>query len=100
MVEKGGAQLHKQSKDEKLLNIVERIDDVITTSLVVAENHKRNHKEMLRTIRRRKRPDLFFQSTYIDRKGEQRPMFLITEEGLELLNIHKNIVDKQKGWIA
>lgn len=73
--------------------------EIITTSLIVAENQKRNHKEMLRTIRRRKRPDLFFPSTYIDRKGEQRPMFLITAKGIELLNIHKNTVDRQKGWI-
>lgn len=88
--------MYKQLNNEKQRHI----NDVVTTSLVVAENQKRNHKEMLRTIRRRKRPDLFFSSTYIDRKGERRPMFLITEEGLELLNIHKSIVDKQKGWIA
>ena len=60
----------------------------------VAEMVKKNHKELLRDIRRYCTQfnesniapvDFFKESTYIDGKGEPRPCYLITKKGCEFI---------------
>ena len=67
----------------------------ITTSLIVAEQFGKNHRDVLRDIRaiieqvRNERNfapvEMFVESTYKDKKGESRPMYLMNHDGFALL---------------
>ena len=59
---------------------------------IVAYHFKRNHRDVLRDIRklRAKCPELFYQRNfapveYADSKGEKRPAYLLTRDGFSLL---------------
>ena len=59
---------------------------------IVAYHFKRNHRDVLRDIRklRTKCPELFYQRNfalveYADSKGEKRPAYLLTRDGFSLL---------------
>lgn len=64
------------------------------TSLEVAEMVGKQHKELLRDIRRYCEQlneskialvDFFTESTYIDAKGEERPRYNVTKKGCEFI---------------
>lgn len=64
------------------------------TSLEVADMMGKNHKELLRDIRRYKEQlnerkiapvDFFIESEYRDNKGELRPCYLVTKKGCEFI---------------
>ncbi len=73
----------------------EKTDKVQTiTSLEVAEMVEKEHKELLRDIRRYCEylnegkialVDFFMESNYIDTKGEQRPCYEVTKKGCEFI---------------
>ena len=73
----------------------EKTDKVQTiTSLEVAEMVEKEHKELLRDIRRYCEylnegkialVDFFMESNYIDAKGEQRPCYEVTKKGCEFI---------------
>ena len=70
-------------------------DQAITTSLKVAEVFGKNHQHILRDIRELERQinqskigrveKMFEESSYIDAKGEKRPMYLMNRDGFSLL---------------
>ena len=73
------------------------------TSMEVAQMVDKQHKELLRDIRKyceqlnesKIAPvDFFSESTYVDSKGETRPCFLVTKKGCEFI-AHK--LTGQKG---
>nr|WP_317357956.1 ORF6C domain-containing protein [uncultured Tyzzerella sp.] len=64
------------------------------TSLEVAEMVEKEHHKLLRDIRTYVEQldqskigyvDFFLESTYVDKKGEERPCFLITRKGCEFI---------------
>jgi phage regulator Rha-like protein len=96
----------RMGKKKELVTI--QNDRPVTSSVLVAEEFGRNHKELLRTIRnmlkdfepsndeglggRRKfalssTPPFswFFETTYTNLQNKEQPMFLITKEGFQLL---------------
>ncbi|WP_420956171.1 Rha family transcriptional regulator [Burkholderia gladioli] len=67
-------------------------DRVLTTSLAVAEHFGKLHKDVLKSIdnTRRDCPADFNERnfapvTYVDAKGEQRPMYRLTRDGFSLV---------------
>lgn len=75
------------------------------TSLEVAEMVEKNHNELLKDIRRYitnfnegkiSHVDFFLESTYLDKKGEERPCYLITKKGCEFI---ANKLTGKKGTI-
>lgn len=74
--------------------IKERVANDKITSLEVAEMVGKEHKELLRDIRRYSQQfneskialvDFFIESTYKDGKGEKRPCYLVTKKGCEFI---------------
>lgn len=74
--------------------IKERVANDKITSLEVAEMVGKEHKELLRDIRRYSQQfneskialvDFFIESTYKDGKGETRPCYLVTKKGCEFI---------------
>lgn len=65
----------------------------MTTSLIVAEQFSKNHAHVMRDIRdiigqagdKSKIGFMFHQSTYADKYGREKPMYLITRDGFSLL---------------
>lgn len=71
-----------------------KLQNKTLTSLEVAEMVEKEHKKLLRDIRTYCEQldeakiglvDFFLESTYVDKKGEQRPCFLITRKGCEFI---------------
>lgn len=65
-------------------------NQAITTSLMVAETFSKSHKNIIQAIQRLEIPEDFnelnFQPVkYLDKKGEERPMYEITRDGFTLL---------------
>lgn len=69
-------------------------DEALTTSLKVAEYFKRKHKNVVKAIEKLaadcngltfKPVKMFDKSSYIDEKGEQRPMYFMNRDGFSLL---------------
>ena len=67
------------------------------TSMEVAQMVEKEHKQILKDIRRYTQQfnegkispvDFFTESTYIDGKGENRPCYLVTKKGCEFI-VHK-----------
>lgn len=75
----------------------------VLTSMEVAEMVGKEHKNLIRDIRRYAEQlneskielvDFFTESTYVDNKGEPRPCYLVTKKGCEFI-AHK--LTGQKG---
>lgn len=65
-------------------------NQAITTSLMVAETFNKQHKNIIQAIQKLEIPQDFnrlnFQPVkYVDKKGEERPMYEITRDGFTLL---------------
>lgn len=68
-------------------------NQALTTSLIVAEQFAKPHDNVLKTIRRISADigdavtfdGMFHQSTYADKYGREKPMYLITRDGFSLL---------------
>ena len=63
---------------------------VITTSILVAEKFERNHRDILRAIKKLDCPQEFNERNfalveYVDAKGEKRPMYQMTKDGFVFL---------------
>ncbi len=63
---------------------------VITTSLLVAEKFERNHRDVLRAIKKLDCSQEFNERNfalveYVDAKGEKRPMYQMTKDGFVFL---------------
>lgn len=78
----------------EFVSIKESIANDKITSLEVAEMVGKEHKELLRDIRRYSQQfneskialvDFFIESTYKDGKGEIRPCYLVTKKGCEFI---------------
>lgn len=65
-------------------------NQAITTSLMVAETFNKQHKDILKSIKTLDIPEDFNERNfspvkYLDKKGEERPMYEITRDGFTLL---------------
>ena len=67
-------------------------DQVVTTSLKVAEVFEKEHKHVLDAVRRLMRSaensaviQMFQESAYLDEQGKERPMFIMNRDGFTLL---------------
>lgn len=67
-------------------------DQVVTTSLKVAEVFEKEHKHVLDAVRRLMRSaensaviQMFQESIYLDEQGKERPMFIMNRDGFTLL---------------
>ena len=63
---------------------------VITTSILVAEKFERNHRDILRAIKKLDCSQEFNERNfalveYVDAKGEKRPMYQMTKDGFVFL---------------
>ena len=63
---------------------------VITTSILVAETFERNHRDILRAIKKLDCSQEFNERNfalveYVDAKGEKRPMYQMTKDGFVFL---------------
>ena len=63
---------------------------VITTSILVAEKFERNHRDILRAIKKLDCSQEFNERNfalveYVDTKGEKRPMYQMTKDGFVFL---------------
>lgn len=75
----------------ELINI--KNDEAVTTSLRVAESFGKQHKTVLRKIEQilketepaQNGARCFHKSTYIDAKGESRPMYFLNRDGFTFL---------------
>lgn len=57
-------------------------------SIKLATKFKRQHKDLLRTARRRLDDSMYYKSFYIDSKGEKRTCYIINEQGYDILTEH------------
>lgn len=82
-------KIYTNYKEVTKLNIEQKI-----TSMEVAEMVGKDHKELLRDIRRYNEQldkskiapvDFFTESTYMDKKGEARPCYQVTKKGCEFI---------------
>ena len=66
-------------------------DQVVTTSLKVAEVFEKEHKHVLDAVRRLRSAEnsaviqMFPESAYLDEQGKERPMFIMNRDGFTLL---------------
>lgn len=72
-------------------------DQVVTTSLKVAEVFEKEHKHVLDAVRRLMRSaensaviQMFQESIYLDEQGKERPMFIMNRDGFTLLAMSFN----------
>ena len=69
----------------RLRNGLITAQDFKITSLEIAEMLGQRHDDVLRAVRRRlETPAHYAGVKYLDKKGEERPMYLLTEEGFML----------------
>lgn len=95
---------YKQRKDKKYINNIMAIQKLETvTSMEVAEMVNKEHKYLMRDIRRYTKQlnegtiapvDFWIETTYLDAKGEKRPCFNVTCKGREFI---ANKLTGQKG---
>lgn len=72
------------------IHIVIENDQPITTSRNVAENFKKNHRDILESIRNLTAENsatrnMFFETTYKNTRGQEYPEFLMNRDGFTLL---------------
>ena len=66
-------------------------DQVITTSLLVAETFKKEHRNVLKSIRKLMSAtnvavaQMFDETTYVNEQGKEQPMFVMNRDGFTLL---------------
>ena len=66
-------------------------DQVITTSLLVAETFKKEHRNVLKSIRKLMSAtnvavaQMFDETTYVNEQGKEQPMFFMNRDGFTLL---------------
>ena len=66
-------------------------DQVITTSLLVAETFEKEHRNVLKAIRKLMRAtnvavaQMFDETTYVNEQGKEQPMFFMNRDGFTLL---------------
>ena len=66
-------------------------DQVITTSLLVAETFEKDHRNVLKAIRKLMSAtnvavaQMFDETTYINEQGKEQPMFFMNRDGFTLL---------------
>lgn len=74
--------------DEKL--VVLKNQQSVTTSLKVAETFNKKHKHVLESIRNLTAENsavknMFVESTYVNERGQEQPMFFMNRDGFTLL---------------
>ncbi len=62
----------------------------VTTSLKVAESFSKNHADVMRSIRNLTQQNcrvknMFAESTYVNRRGQEQPMYYMNRDGFSLL---------------
>ena len=66
-------------------------DQVITTSLLVAETFEKEHRNVLKSIRKLMSAtnvavaQMFDETTYVNEQGKEQPMFVMNRDGFTLL---------------
>ena len=66
-------------------------DQVITTSLLVAETFEKEHRNVLKSIRKLMSAtnvavaQMFDETTYVNEQGKEQPMFVMNHDGFTLL---------------
>ena len=66
-------------------------DQVITTSLLVAETFEKEHRNVLKSIRKLMSAtnvavaQMFDETTYVNEQGKEQPMFFMNRDGFTLL---------------
>lgn len=66
-------------------------DQVITTSLIVAETFEKEHRNVLKSIRKLMSAtnvavaQMFDETTYVNEQGKEQPMFVMNRDGFTLL---------------
>ena len=66
-------------------------DQVITTSLIVAETFEKEHRNVLKSIRKLMSAtnvavaQMFDETTYVNEQGKEQPMFFMNRDGFTLL---------------
>ena len=68
-------------------------DQVITTSLLVAETFEKEHRNVLKSIRKLMSAtnvavaQMFDETTYVNEQGKEQPMFFMNRDGFTLLSM-------------
>lgn len=79
-----------KTKTKPIINIVIEKEQPVTTSRNVAENFSKEHRGILRDIRNLTAQNsatrnMFFETTYINSRGQEYPEFLMNRDGFTLL---------------
>ena len=87
-------QIFKNSNDSSSELVILHSNQPVTTSLKVAESFDKQHKNVLQSIQslieetnglKNQPVKMFEESSYCDKKGESRPMYLMNRDGFTLL---------------
>lgn len=70
--------------------VIMKSKQALTTSLKVAETYSKNHADVMRSIRNLTQQNcrvknMFFESTYINNRGQEQPMYYMNRGGYSLL---------------
>ena len=70
--------------------VIMRDRQAVTSSLQVAENFEKNHADVMRSIRNLTQQNcrvknMFVEDVYINKRGQEQPMFYINRDGFSLL---------------
>ena len=70
--------------------VIMRDRQAVTTSLQVAENFEKNHADVMRSIRNLTQQNcrvknMFVEDVYVNKRGQEQPMFYINRDGFSLL---------------
>lgn len=96
---------NEEKGENDMNNLQIKKEDKVLTSLEVSEMVGKEHHKLLRDIRTYVEQldqskigyvDFFLESTYLDKKGEERPCYLITKKGCEFI---ANKLTGKKGTI-
>lgn len=70
--------------------VIMRDRQAVTSSLQVAENFEKNHADVMRSIRNLTQQNcrvknMFVEDVYVNKRGQEQPMFYINRDGFSLL---------------
>ena len=70
--------------------VIMRDRQAVTSSLQVAENFEKNHADVMRSIRNLTQQNcrvknMFVEDVYVNKRGQEQPMFYINHDGFSLL---------------
>ncbi|MCC4432092.1 Rha family transcriptional regulator [Limosilactobacillus reuteri] len=70
--------------------VIMRDRQAVTTSLQVAKNFEKNHADVMRSIRNLTQQNcrvknMFVEDVYVNKRGQEQPMFYINRDGFSLL---------------